>query len=124
MKPERDKPCQSALFADSRAHAAREPDAEGVLLAGPLAIPVALGRAGSAPTSAKATAGRRAGVSVRSGCGGGRIAHAAAHPAADASGSGRECWCEDPADRHYNRPIRRAAGEPGDRLGARTTSMT
>lgn len=25
-------------------------------------------------------------------------------------------WCEDPADRHYNRPIRLDADRPGDRL--------
>jgi len=25
-------------------------------------------------------------------------------------------WCEDPADRRYNQPIRMAAGQPGDRL--------
>jgi L,D-peptidoglycan transpeptidase YkuD (ErfK/YbiS/YcfS/YnhG family) len=25
-------------------------------------------------------------------------------------------WCEDPHDRRYNRPIRLASGEPGDRL--------
>jgi L,D-peptidoglycan transpeptidase YkuD (ErfK/YbiS/YcfS/YnhG family) len=25
-------------------------------------------------------------------------------------------WCEDPADRHYNQPIRLANGQPGDRL--------
>jgi L,D-peptidoglycan transpeptidase YkuD (ErfK/YbiS/YcfS/YnhG family) len=25
-------------------------------------------------------------------------------------------WCEDPADRRYNRPFRRSASEPGDRL--------
>jgi L,D-peptidoglycan transpeptidase YkuD (ErfK/YbiS/YcfS/YnhG family) len=25
-------------------------------------------------------------------------------------------WCEDPGDRRYNRPIRLAANEPGDRL--------
>jgi L,D-peptidoglycan transpeptidase YkuD (ErfK/YbiS/YcfS/YnhG family) len=25
-------------------------------------------------------------------------------------------WCEDPADRRYNRPFRRSAGEAGDRL--------
>jgi len=25
-------------------------------------------------------------------------------------------WCEDPADRRYNRPFRRSAGEGGDRL--------
>jgi L,D-peptidoglycan transpeptidase YkuD (ErfK/YbiS/YcfS/YnhG family) len=27
-----------------------------------------------------------------------------------------EAWCEDPADRRYNRPFRRSATEPGDRL--------
>ena len=27
-----------------------------------------------------------------------------------------DAWCEDPADRRYNRPIRRSANEPGDRL--------
>ena len=27
-----------------------------------------------------------------------------------------DAWCEDPADRRYNRPIQMAAGEPGDRL--------
>jgi L,D-peptidoglycan transpeptidase YkuD (ErfK/YbiS/YcfS/YnhG family) len=28
-----------------------------------------------------------------------------------------DAWCEDPADRRYNRPIRVPAGQPGDRLG-------
>src|SRR5436190_24145013 len=27
-----------------------------------------------------------------------------------------DAWCEDPADRRYNRPIKMAAGQPGDRL--------
>jgi L,D-peptidoglycan transpeptidase YkuD (ErfK/YbiS/YcfS/YnhG family) len=27
-----------------------------------------------------------------------------------------DAWCEDPADRRYNRPFRRSANEPGDRL--------
>ena len=27
-----------------------------------------------------------------------------------------DAWCEDPASRHYNRPIKRADGAPGDRL--------
>lgn len=27
-----------------------------------------------------------------------------------------DAWCEDPADRRYNRPIKRATGGPGDRL--------
>jgi L,D-peptidoglycan transpeptidase YkuD (ErfK/YbiS/YcfS/YnhG family) len=28
----------------------------------------------------------------------------------------RIAWCEDPSDRRYNRPFRRSANEPGDRL--------
>ncbi len=36
---------------------------------------------------------------------------------------GREdAWCEDPADRRYNRAVRRSASEPGDRL-SRTDSL-
>lgn len=27
-----------------------------------------------------------------------------------------DAWCEDPADRHYNRPIRLGRGQAGDRL--------
>jgi L,D-peptidoglycan transpeptidase YkuD (ErfK/YbiS/YcfS/YnhG family) len=27
-----------------------------------------------------------------------------------------DAWCEDPASRHYNQPIRRPPGGPGDRL--------
>lgn len=27
-----------------------------------------------------------------------------------------DAWSEDPADRRYNRPVRRTPGEPGDRL--------
>ena len=27
-----------------------------------------------------------------------------------------QAWCEDPNDRRYNRPFRRSANEPGDRL--------
>jgi L,D-peptidoglycan transpeptidase YkuD (ErfK/YbiS/YcfS/YnhG family) len=29
---------------------------------------------------------------------------------------GADAWCEDPHDRRYNRPFRRSASEPGDRL--------
>jgi L,D-peptidoglycan transpeptidase YkuD (ErfK/YbiS/YcfS/YnhG family) len=30
--------------------------------------------------------------------------------------TGDDAWCEDPGDRRYNRPFRRAAGQAGDRL--------
>jgi len=48
------------------------------------------GAPASWPTSARATGRRRTGDSAS--------------------------WCEDPADRRYNRPFRRSANEPGDRL--------
>src|SRR3954467_4947642 len=28
----------------------------------------------------------------------------------------QDAWCEDPADRHYNQPVRLRSGETGDRL--------
>ncbi len=28
----------------------------------------------------------------------------------------RDAWCEDPSDRHYNRPVRLQSGSPADRL--------
>jgi L,D-peptidoglycan transpeptidase YkuD (ErfK/YbiS/YcfS/YnhG family) len=89
----------------------------GVLLAGRYAIPVVLGRAGIAARKCEGDGatprGRFAlirlwwrpdrrprpstGLAVK------RIDAALA-------------WCEDPADRRYNRPFRRSANEPGDRL--------
>ena len=46
-----------------------------------------------------------------------RSAAAARHPSAGARASiAALAWCEDPADRRYNRPFRRSANEPGDRL--------
>ena len=90
---------------------------QGWLFAGPMAVPVALGRAGI-----KADKREGDGATPR-----GRFhprglwwrADRLAHPRtllplrrigiADA-------WCEDPHDRRYNRAFRRSASEPGDRL--------
>jgi len=91
--------------------------AQGWLTAGPLAIPVALGRSGVMANKREGDGGTPRGsfrlvrlwwrpdraprprtrLPVRP------ISRAAA-------------WCEDPADRRYNRPFRLAAGAPGDRL--------
>jgi len=90
---------------------------QGVMLAGPLAIPVALGRG-------------RIKANKREGDGGtprGRFRMLRLWWRADrrprpmtqlpvrAIGP-NDAWCEDPTDRRYNRPIRRSANEPGDRL--------
>lgn len=90
---------------------------QGWLRAGPLRLPVALGRAG-----VRANKREGDGATPR-----GRF-----HPVrlwwrADrrprpptllpARRIGRaDGWCEDPADRRYNRALTRPAGEPGDRL--------
>jgi L,D-peptidoglycan transpeptidase YkuD (ErfK/YbiS/YcfS/YnhG family) len=89
----------------------------GVLLAGPLAIPVVLGRAGIR-------------ANKREGDGGtprGRFRLTRLWWRADRSHRPPTllparritpdlAWCEDTTDRRYNRPFRRSATEPGDRL--------
>jgi L,D-peptidoglycan transpeptidase YkuD (ErfK/YbiS/YcfS/YnhG family) len=90
---------------------------QGVLIAGALAIPVALGRSGIAANKREGDGGTPRGIfrlrrlwwradrlprprtllPVR------RIDRMLA-------------WCEDPADRRYNRAFARPAGEPGDRM--------
>jgi L,D-peptidoglycan transpeptidase YkuD (ErfK/YbiS/YcfS/YnhG family) len=90
---------------------------QGLLIVGPRAIPVVLGRSGILANKREGDgatpAGRfrplrlwwrfdrgprpRTGLPVR------RITPALA-------------WCEDPRDRRYNRPFLRSANEPGDRL--------
>jgi L,D-peptidoglycan transpeptidase YkuD (ErfK/YbiS/YcfS/YnhG family) len=89
----------------------------GVLLAGPLCIPVVLGRAGI-----KANKREGDGATPR-----GRFRlialwwRADRRPRPPSLLPARRiertlAWCEDPADRRYNRAFRRSANEPGDRL--------
>lgn len=90
---------------------------KGWLVAGNLAVPVALGRSGI-------IANKREGD--------GATPRGAFHPLRlwwrpDRGPAPRtqlplqrigpnDAWSEDPADRRYNRPVKRKAGEPGDRL--------
>ncbi len=90
---------------------------QGWLFAGPLTMPVALGRSGIRADKREGDGGTP----------GGRF-----HPLrlwwrADRLPRPRtllpvrrigpaDAWCEDPADRRYNRAFRRSANEPGDRL--------
>jgi L,D-peptidoglycan transpeptidase YkuD (ErfK/YbiS/YcfS/YnhG family) len=89
----------------------------GVLLAGARAIPVVLGRAGIAADKREGD-----GATPR-----GRFELIRLWWRADRTPRPRSllpvrridrtlAWCESPADRRYNRPFRRSANEPGDRL--------
>jgi L,D-peptidoglycan transpeptidase YkuD (ErfK/YbiS/YcfS/YnhG family) len=90
---------------------------QGWLFAGPLAIPVALGRAG-----VKADKREGDGGTPR-----GRFRPLRLWWRADRLPRPRtllpvrrispdDAWCEDPHDRRYNQAFRRSANEPGDRL--------
>src|SRR6267142_4299389 len=89
----------------------------GVLIAGRLAIPVVLGR-----TGIRANKREGDGATPR-----GRFRLRRLWWRADRSPrsptllperriDGAIAWCEDTSDRRYNRPFRRSANEPGDRL--------
>ncbi len=89
----------------------------GILLAGALALPVTLGRSGIVANKREGD-----GATPR---GNYRLARlwwrADRLPRPRGALPARRidralAWCEDPADRRYNRPFRRSANEPGDRL--------
>jgi L,D-peptidoglycan transpeptidase YkuD (ErfK/YbiS/YcfS/YnhG family) len=93
---------------------------KGLLLAGPLAIPVILGRAGIRTNKFEGD-----GATPR-----GRFRlvrlwwRADRHPRPSTGLPTRRitpdlAWCEDTSDRRYNQPFRRSANEPGDRLWRR-----
>ncbi len=89
----------------------------GWLIAGPLALPAALGRSGIKANKREGDGGTPRGrfklrrVWWRAD----RLARPRTllpvRPIGTADG-----WCEDPHDRRYNQPIRLPAGDPGDRL--------
>jgi L,D-peptidoglycan transpeptidase YkuD (ErfK/YbiS/YcfS/YnhG family) len=90
---------------------------QGWLSAGPLAIPVALGRGGIRANKREGDGGTPRGDF--------RLVRlwyrADRHPPPRTRLPVRRitrdvAWCEDPQDRRYNRPFRRGATEPGDRL--------
>src|SRR5579884_314295 len=90
---------------------------QGWLVAGGKAIPVALGRGGVKANKREGDGGTPAGLfrplrlwwrADR------RNRPRTALPARRIHV--QDAWCEDPADRRYNRPFRKSANEPGDRL--------
>jgi L,D-peptidoglycan transpeptidase YkuD (ErfK/YbiS/YcfS/YnhG family) len=89
----------------------------GVLLAGARAIPIVLGRTGIRANKREGDGGTPRGRF--------RLKRlwwrADRHPRPRTFLPARRierdsAWCEDTADRRYNRPFRRSANEPGDRL--------
>ena len=89
----------------------------GWLLAGPLALPVALGRGGIRANKREGDGGTPRGTfRLR------RVwwrADRVTRPRTQLPVRpirGYDGWCEDPRDRHYNRPIRLDPEQPGDRL--------
>jgi L,D-peptidoglycan transpeptidase YkuD (ErfK/YbiS/YcfS/YnhG family) len=89
----------------------------GVLLAGGRAIPVVLGRSGI-----KANKREGDGATPRGSFRLRRLwwrpdrGRRPPTPLPTARIDPQVAWCEDPGDRRYNRPFRRSADEPGDRL--------
>lgn len=89
----------------------------GWLVAGPLALPVALGRGGIRANKREGDGGTPRGTfRLR------RLwwrADRAVRPRTQLPVRrirGDDGWCEDPRDRHYNQPIRLAPTDSGDRL--------
>jgi L,D-peptidoglycan transpeptidase YkuD (ErfK/YbiS/YcfS/YnhG family) len=91
--------------------------AQGWLFAGPLAIPVALGRTGIKADKREGDGGTPRGCfhPVRLWWRADRLPRPHTRLPVRRIGP-HDAWCEDPHDRRYNRPFRRSANEPGDRL--------
>ena len=91
---------------------------QGWLRAGSLGLPVALGRSGIRPNKREGDGGTPSGSfrPVRLWWRPDRMSRPRTQLPVRSIG-GADAWCEDPADRRYNRPFRRkSANEPGDRL--------
>jgi L,D-peptidoglycan transpeptidase YkuD (ErfK/YbiS/YcfS/YnhG family) len=89
----------------------------GWLLAGPLAVPVALGRGGIRANKREGDGGTPRGTFRlrRLWWRADRMARPMTHLPVRCI-RGDDGWCEDPRDRHYNQPIRLKPDHPGDRL--------
>jgi L,D-peptidoglycan transpeptidase YkuD (ErfK/YbiS/YcfS/YnhG family) len=100
-----------------RVHASAGDRRRGWLMAGPRAIPVALGRAGIIANKREGDGGTPKGIFRPR-----RLWwRADRHPRPQTFLPVRairrdDAWCEDPASRHYNRPVKLGTDEGGDRL--------
>ena len=91
--------------------------AQGRLFAGPFVIPVALGRTGIKADKREGDGGTPRGRfrPVRLWWRADRLPRPQTGLPVRRIGTA-DAWCENPHDRRYNRPFRRSANEPGDRL--------
>jgi L,D-peptidoglycan transpeptidase YkuD (ErfK/YbiS/YcfS/YnhG family) len=89
----------------------------GVLTAGPLAFPVALGRGGIRADKREGDGGTPRGCFAPRGLWwrADRLPRPATRLPARRI-TARDAWCEDPTDRRYNRPVKIGPESPGDRL--------
>ncbi|HEY5066095.1 MAG TPA: L,D-transpeptidase family protein [Xanthobacteraceae bacterium] len=89
----------------------------GWLFAGPFVMPVALGRAGIRADKREGDGSTPRGrfYPLRLWWRDDRWLRPSTRLAARRIGP-LDAWCEEPSDRRYNRPFRRSASEPGDRL--------
>jgi L,D-peptidoglycan transpeptidase YkuD (ErfK/YbiS/YcfS/YnhG family) len=90
---------------------------QGLLRVGPLVMPAALGRGGIRADKREGDGGTPRGLfhPVRLWWRADRLARPRTLLPVRRIGR-NQAWCEDPADRRYNRPFDRSANEPGDRL--------
>jgi L,D-peptidoglycan transpeptidase YkuD (ErfK/YbiS/YcfS/YnhG family) len=91
--------------------------ARGWLVAGSGRVPIALGRSGMRSNKREGDGATPRGSFrlVRLWWQADRQSRPATHLPSRRIGSS-DAWCEDPADRRYNRPFRLTAGRPADRL--------
>jgi len=90
---------------------------QGLMQAGPLTVPVALGRGGIKADKREGDGGTPRGRfrPLRLWWRADRLSHPPS-PLPTRRISRGVAWSEDPADRNYNHPVMRSANEPGDRL--------
>src|SRR6202167_4320850 len=90
---------------------------QGVRQAGPLTVPVALGRGGIKADKREGDGGTPRGRfrPLRLWWRADRLPRPRTLLSIRRIGP-EDAWCEDPRDRRYNQPFRRSANEPGDRL--------
>jgi L,D-peptidoglycan transpeptidase YkuD (ErfK/YbiS/YcfS/YnhG family) len=111
------RPIRRRLLASVRIVSRPGQRSQGWLLAPPLTMPVALGRSGVRADKREGDGGTPRGCyhPVRLWWRADRLVLPRTLLPARRIGPA-DAWCEDAADRRYNRPFRRSANEPGDRL--------